>query len=221
MHIYRNAASDEYWIWLVIPTETERDNTYDVVFHFFDADNKHKRDMSIARYDFQVFANTPSFAYTYAYVYRKVGLLIPQLADKLGRRPISDSPDIRNRNQNVMYDKYIYFGARYILESKKMNRVTLEMIAKKYDEKYLISHIRSLERIEDEYRKATEKLKKKKKAVLNHDRDNSGKPKVRIVGDVQSAIQRITPKAKNTNKVGKSAHRIAPATKTRGTIRKR
>ena len=122
MKVYRNGASDVYYFWLTMPTETERDNSYDVVFKFFDAEKKHKRDLSIAKYDFQVFANTPSFAYTFAYVYNKEGLLIPELSNKLGRRFYSDSPDVRNRNQNLMYDKYIYMGARYILESKKMNR---------------------------------------------------------------------------------------------------
>lgn len=221
MKIYRNGASDEYWFWLVIPTETERDNTYDVVYHFFDSEKKHRRDMSIAKYDFQVFANTPSFAYTYAYVYNKVGLLIPQLADKLGKQPTTDSPDIRNRNQNVMYDKYIYFAARYIMDSKKMNRVTLEAVAKVYDEKYLVSHIRTLSQIMDEYNKAADKLKKKKRSEVNHNKAGSSGKILHTEGSPASLIRSIGTMPKISSTIAKTAHRKNPIQKTRGTIKKR
>ena len=160
MTTFRNPASDTYYFWLVIPSETERDNTYDVVYKFSDPENKYRRDLSINKYDIQIFSNVPSFAYTYSYVYNENGLLIKELSDKLGRKFLTDSPDVRNKNRNVMYDKYIYFAARYIIDSKKMNRVVLETISKPYDEKYLQSHIRSLDKIMDEYRKAEDKLKK-------------------------------------------------------------
>lgn len=220
MKVYRNAGSDEYWFWLVIPTETERDNSYDVVFHFFDREKQHRRDLSIAKYDFQVFANTPSFAYTYAYVYNKAGLLIPQLASKLGREPIKDSPDIRNRNQNIMYDKYIYFGARYIIESKKMNRVTLEAVAKKFDGKYLVAHIRTLEQIMDEYHKAEVKLKKKKESKTA-DKAGSTEKRLHMGTNPISAIRNIAAIPKLNSTVSKSAHRKNPIQKSRGTIRKK
>lgn len=219
MKVFRNAGSDTYYFWLVIPTETERDNTYDVVFKFFDREKKHQRDLSISRYDFQVFTNTPSFAYTYAYVYNNAGLIIPELADKLGKTFYTDSPDVRNRNQNVMYDKYIYFAARYILESKKMNRVVLEAIAKPYDEKYLVSHIRTLDTITNEYRKAEDKLKKKKKAASNH---NRVVPKSRTTGsEDNSSIKTIGAKPKVASTVSKAAHRKSPIQKKRGTVTKK
>lgn len=221
MRIYRNATSDEYWFWLVIPTETQRDNTYDIVFHFFDREKRHRRDLSIAKYDFQVFTNTPSFAYTYAYVYQQAGLLIPELADRLGREPITQSPDVRNRNQNIMYDKYIYFAARYILESKKMNRVTAEMVSKYYDEKYLKSHIRTLSQIMEEYKKAEDKLKKKKKASENHGGDRAGLPKVRKTTDIGSTVNYVKPGRKTGGTVSKSAHQKSKVRKSRGTIPKR
>lgn len=217
MKVYRNPGSDTYYFWLVIPTETDRDNTYDVVFKFHDPESRHRRDLSIAKYDFQVFANTPSFAYTYAYVYDKAGLLIPELSEKLGREFYTDSPDIRNRNQNVMYDKYIYFGARYILDSKKMNRVILETIAKPFDEKYLVSHIRTLNTIMTEYKKAEDKLKKKQKAERNHGKEV---PKSRSTGNT-SGINIIQAKGKVTPSVSKVAHRKNPVQKKRGTVTKK
>ena len=210
MKVYRNAGSDTYYFWLILPTETERDNSYDVVFKFHDPEKQHRRDLSIAKYDFQVFANTPSFAYTFSYVYNKNGLLIPELSSKLGRRFYSDSPDVRNRNQNLMYDKYVYFAARYIIESKKMNRVTLEAIAKVYDKKYLVSHIRTLDTIMDEYRKAEEKLKKKQKAEKTHKpslKKTSSSPNIKIV-DAKDKISAT---------VSRSAHRKASVDKVRST----
>lgn len=219
MKVYRNSSSDVYYFWLVVPTETERDNTYDVVFKFFDKDKKHKRDLSISNYDFQVFTNTPSFAYTYAYVYNKAGLIIPELSNKLGRTFYADSPDVRNRNQNVIYDKYIYFAARFILESKKMNRVVLETIAHPYDEKYLSSHIRTLAAIMNEYRRAEDKLKKKKKAAINHGKDA---PRRRTTGkEDTSSVNIVSAKRKISSTVSKSAHQKSTIPKRRGTIAKK
>lgn len=222
MKVYRNSGSDVYWFWLVIQSESERDNTYDVVFKFFDASGHNDATKPISKFDFQVFANTPSFAYTYAYVYNENNLIIPELKDRLGRTFYMDAPVVRNRNQNIMYDKYIYFGARYILESKKMNRLALEMIAKPYNEKYLVSHIRTLSTIMEEYRKAEAKLKKKKRATENHSGQlrpklshissgtNSSAPAVRVINSVQ--------KRTGITGMAKTGHTIE---KKRGTIKKK
>jgi len=221
MKVYRNAGSDTYYFWLVMPTETERDNTYDVVFKFHDPEKKHRRDLSIYKYDFQVFTNTPSFAYTFAYVFNKNGLMIPKLTSKLGRKIISSSPDVRNRNQNIMYDKYIYFAARYILESKKMNRVTLEMIAKPYDEKYLVSHIRTLDEIMDQYRKAEEKLKKKKKSSNIHKTMPKHRTTMRVDKDEETGVNVKKAQPKIHSSIEKAAHTVNTVKKKRGTIRKK
>ena len=109
-----------------------------------------------------------------------------------------------------MYDKYVYFAARYIIESKKMNRVTLEAIAKVYDKKYLVSHIRTLDTIMDEYRKAEEKLKKKQKAEKTHKpslKKTSSSPNIKIV-DAKDKISAT---------VSRSAHRKASVDKVRST----
>ena len=212
MNIFRNPSSDTYYFWLVIPTETERDNTYDVVYKFLDKEKMHRKDLSINKYDIQIFSNTPSFAYTYSYVYNKEGLLIKELADKLGRRFLTDSPDVRNKNENIMYDKYIYFGARYILDSKKMNRVVLETIAKPYDEKYLHSHIRSLEKIMDDYRKAENKLKKKKTKQSNPEKVNKSTSKT-------SGVHYKTPVKQNKG-ISKTTKVKPKVNKTKSTINK-
>ena len=64
--IYKVLSKEIYYIHLIIPTETERDNTYDVVIELSDLEGAHKRDTSIVNYEARFFSNTPSFAYTYA-----------------------------------------------------------------------------------------------------------------------------------------------------------
>lgn len=219
MRVYRTGGSDVYWFWLVIQSESERDNTYDVVFKFFDASGKNDTTKPISKFDFQVFTNTPSFAYTYAYVYNENNLIIPELKDRLGRTFYLDAPVVRNRNENIMYDKYIYFGARYILDSKKMNRITLEMIAKPYNEKYLTSHIRTLETIMNEYHKAEAKLKKKKRADQNH--SSLARPKSSYIGSGISkvnTIHAIQKRSGTTVGVSKAGHKVE---KRKGTIKKK
>lgn len=214
--IFRNPASDTYWFWFVLPTETERDNTYDVVYRFTDTNKAHRKELSIANYDIQVFANTPSFAYTYAYVYNQNDMLIQDLSSKLARDFYTKSPDTRNRNQNIFFDKYVYFAARYILDTKKMNRMALEAIAKPYDKKYLQSQIRSLSQIMEEYKDAEEKLKKKtrkppKGISRSVQSTNAANPSVHLVGN--------QPKTKGTR-----SFNVSPVQKMAGrkkTIRKK
>lgn len=167
MTVFWNPRNDAFYFWLVIPTVTDRTNTYDLVFRFRDTKKQHRKELSIINYDIQVFSNTPSFAYTYAYVYAKEKFIIEELSPKLGDRIIKNPPKVRNRYKIMNYDKYLYIGARYILESKKLNRVILESIAKPYNEKYLFNNIRSLSTIMTEYDVAAQKLRQKKVAQKN------------------------------------------------------
>lgn len=218
LKIYRQPMKDIYWIVMTIPSETERTNSYDVVYKFINPKPMNRTSLSISKFDIQIFANSPSFAYTYSYVYNKHGLLIPELSSKLGRKFTSTAPDTRNRNQIILYDKYVYFGARYILDSKVLNRMVADAKSSPYDEKYLQSHIRTLNNIMDDYRIAEEKLKGKKKATNNHKAKDTGK----IKGKSITPINHVNGGVKKDDKVvAKAAARKSTVQKKRGTIPKR
>ena len=159
--VYKVLTKEVYYIHLVIPTETDRGNTYDVVVQLSDLEGAHKTDLSISKYDARFFSNAPSFAYTYAKVYKDNDLLIPDLQNKFDSQQLKGNPDVRNRYGIVGYDKYLYFGVKYIMESKMLNKVAMGYRAIRYSVKLVNPKIRTVEKILQEYHRAERKLKHK------------------------------------------------------------
>lgn len=198
---------DEYYIHLVIPTETNRDNTYDVAFYFYNDPEKPVSD--IKNYHVQCFANTPSFAYTFLNVYYKEGLFIECLMDKFDDVFFKGEPEVRNKYKIVNYDKYLYFGAKYILESHLLNKAILEVRSINYTELIFKKHIRTFSKIMSEYRKANNALKdgKTKKNDKDTKRDNSKRRTVNSNGVVQPVAKK-TSSVKTKKPVKKSVKKI-------------
>lgn len=211
--VFHQPLKDIYWLWLIIPSETGRGNTYDVVYKFINPDPKNRLSLSISKFNIEVFANSPSFAFTYAYVYNKNGLLIPELSGKLGNKFMTKSPNTRNRNQLVLFDKYIYFGAKYIMDSKLLNRAIADTKARKYDAKYMSTNIRSLSKIMDEYDIAEQKLRKKK--LVEKKKGDNTQNRSSSIG------VKLVPKKSSVSSVTKNAARKSTIQKTKGTIKKK
>lgn len=209
MITYKDRFKDIYYFHLIIPSESERDNSYDVVFRFSDESKKHHHELSISNYDVAVFSNSPSFAYTFAYVYAKHGLFIEWLSNKLGEEFTKKKPEVRNRFGIVNYEKYIYFGARYILDSKRLNRALLDMGSKVYTRLVLGNEIRTLPTIMKEYHNADAELRRKRKKQKAKD-ESSGRPS----GRSRSVQPKETSKKTHKDK-------IQPKKKTVKTMKKR
>ena len=196
--IYKVLGKEVYYIHLIIPTETERDNSYDVVIQLSDLDKKHKGDLSIVNYDARFFSNAPSFAYTYAKVYKDNDLLVHNLENKFDAQQITDNPDTRNRYGIVGYDKYLYFGAKYIVESRMLTKVTLGYRSIRFTNIVFNSKIRSVEKIMQEYRRAERDLKAKKKPSSKQAKQKENEKLLK--GDVgiyhTKQIDPIAPKSK-------------------------
>lgn len=107
---------EDYYLLVVIPSEDkERNNTYDVVFKF-SADKDIQGSTSVKNYNVQVFSNSPSFVYTYAYVFDKEGMLVPELKSKF-RDETFDPPTTRNPYESISYEKTTFMATQYILDS--------------------------------------------------------------------------------------------------------
>lgn len=209
-NIYKVLTKEVYYIHLVIPTETERDNSYDVVIQLYDSEGAHKHDLSIANYDAKFFSNAPSFAYTYAKVYRDNGLLIDNLQSKFDKQQLTGNPDVRNRYGIVGYDKYLYYGVKYILESKMLNKVTIGYRSIRYSAPVFIPQIRSVDKIMQEYHRAEQKLKKKGSKSLSSKPDKSSDNKS-LRGDAgiyKKPVTPASPKAKISNTTTKTVKHV-------------
>ena len=195
---YRASKTDVYYIHVVIPSETERDNSYDIVFYFSDDTKTRAAEPSIINYDIKVFCNAPSFAYTFAKVYYDNNMLINELRQKYGRDIIKKLPEVRNRYNIVNYDKYTYFAAKYLHESRLLSKTTLNIRSTTYSSSMLKSSVRDLETIMTEYKKAANKLKrlrdKKKEQTKEAPFDSA------IKGE---GITRIIPKKPKVSEVRK------------------
>lgn len=214
MDYYFDPFSGNFYFHLIIPSETKRTNTYDVVICFQDPEKKHRSDLTLKDYDVTFFANTPSFAYTFAYVYNEYGLLIPFLANKLGKEMTTKAPIIRNQYEIVSYDKYLFFAAKYILDSKLMNKA-LHLKEKRFGQRSFSAKIRPLSQIMKEYQQAAGKLKtstKYKKTTATKSKTvtiNQSDP-IGVVGHkaTKTPVPVHASVSGNRVKTAKSAHRL-------------
>lgn len=208
--VYYDKIRNRYLYHLIIPSETERNNTYDVVFEFLDLDHAHDAEGNIGGFDVKVFSNSPSFAYTFAYVYKKAGLLFEALSKRLGKEFVKIAPDVRNRYQIVNYEKYIFFGASYLIESKMLSRSFINSHAVSYHITSL-NNVRTLETIMKEYDIEEAKIQKQKKKEKNRELQNRKKEKKEIQ-QIKKGIHKMEPiktsgKKKEAKHPGKSSIR--------------
>lgn len=217
VYFYKTKGGDVYYIHLIIPTETERTNSYDVVFCFTDTDGSHKLASSIINYDIKVFCNAPSFAYTFARVYADNNMLIRDLSSKYDRDILRKTPDTRNRYGIINYDKYTYFAAKYLQESRMLNKVTLSLRCVTYSKFMMTSRVRDLETIMVEYKKAERKLKDKK----NDRKKKQEKEREKAIDRIVGGDGIVVPKAPKLTAMKKKEPKTPLVKKTRTTTVKR
>lgn len=110
-----------YFYHIKVPSESQKSSTlgqyeYDVIIRFFTSDASLQKANNLRGYYVQFFSNSPSFMYTYAYVYKKAGYLIEALYNKLDPDYIDVPPTKTNPNLKKSYDKSIYFACRFLVE---------------------------------------------------------------------------------------------------------
>lgn len=78
------------------------------------------------------FTNSPSFVYTYAYVFNKDNLLIQDLKDKYENITLTQPPETRNPVETLGFEKILYICCSYLingqcLSSSYINRYKVKM----------------------------------------------------------------------------------------------
>lgn len=204
-NVYKN--KDEYFIHVVIPSESkERNNTYDVVVKFIPNDNVSSRNTNTVKdYGIQLFSNSPSFTFTYAYVFEKEGLLVPELKNKF-RDETFQPPTTRNPYEGINYEKTIFFGLMYILQNQHLLSKTLLARGRSLSQlnrvvrttdTVSIQHSQEKNRLKE--LRTKEEIKNKKKEARNISIEN--KPRKGTKGEKTKPIKprsKIKPKSKTT-----------------------
>lgn len=208
--VYRD--KDEYYFHFLIPSESERENTYDVVLHFTQGEENFKFDNFLNRYYVKFFSNCPSFIYTYAFAFNMYGWFIEDFSGKYHDEVLEQDPITRNPGEIVSYEKSIFFACHHLMQNNKyLNKMILNPICKPYDPKVLYDKIRTDDKIKieiDREKRRVEKVKKEEELKKTEDKSSqkgvrgiTDKDKIKrfsttSAGPSGSSIRRITPKAK-------------------------
>ena len=206
-NVYKNG--DDYFIHVVIPSESkERENTYDVVIKFnYKPSTGLSTQSTVKNYPIQVFSNSPSFTYTYAYVFNKEKLLVEELRKKY-RDETFEPPTTRNPYQSINYEKTTFMAIMYILSNPSL----LEKVV--LNKGRGISHLEGIIRNTDEIsietskeknrlakEKSEKEIKQKKEEIRNISIDSppikATKPSKIVPRKPQAKVR---PKAKVTGR---------------------
>lgn len=195
-----------FFFHFIIPSESERNNTYDVVIEFCDDENKLGYDNFLYKYTLRFFSNCPSFTYTYGFVYNDNDLMINCLKNKYESIVLTDNPLFRNRQEIINYEKSIYFACKYILSDGRLqNKSYINVVGKHITHENLAKLIRNTATIKLEIDKENNRLsteaKKKKQETTKVKRTPSDK----------NPIAKSTPTSGTPKKTG--SNRITPKKK--------
>ena len=111
-----------------VPSEEYKFNKlhYDVLFKI---ENDPSQRYSMRNVKF--FSNSPSFIYTYAYVYYHDDIMIDEFASKLPILAITVPPEVRNPVESLGYEKSTYIAARYLIDGHVLTDDYIERFGKK------------------------------------------------------------------------------------------
>lgn len=215
-----NAAIENghFLVHLLIPSESERENTYDVVIDFFDGDPFAP---GLDGYKVRFFSNCPSFTYTYANVYDKEGMLISEMKDLYEKEIFKKEPKEKNpahimnidkslfmalifltRNRNFMYKSYIrdLAGKKSYSSLKQGVRNTSTIMRQISQEKKRLADIKQAQ-------KEKEERAKKEKAKQERSINRKTNPSSRGIGLIKAD--------KTTRGTRKTINKITAKTSTR------
>lgn len=206
LDIYRK--KDEYYFHFKLPSESDRNNFYDVVLHFTMDKEDFSNDKNLNRYYVKFFSNCPSFVYTYAYAFNLYGLFVEELSSKYDKKVLNDDPVTRNPGEIISYEKSIYFACYHLIRNDKyMNKSIINSIAKPYRKKQLVDNVKHSEQIQIEIKKETNRLKKEKQkskeeknVPKNNTKTNKYNKGINKIKAKKSSITKILPKRKINRK---------------------
>jgi hypothetical protein len=196
MNIYTH-KKDVYYH-LIIPSENkDRDMSYDVIIKFKHTDANNEADQTYRQYQIEFFSNCPSFTYGYAYVANINGYLIKEFSDKYEPEVLKYPPVSKNPGLTFGYEKSIYFACKYIMEDKK---VLLKSYVDSHASKLtpaIISSIRNMNVIEEEYKKADKIMRKVRRENKLKVDDKTKKRKQEVLSQYNNGVKQTS----NVNKI--------------------
>lgn len=186
--LYNNG--DEYLIHFKIPSETIENFYYDVVFQFIPKDNNARSSPNLNNYYTKFFSNDPAFIFTYAHVFLKEGLLVDDLASKIGAKATKEAPKETNPKKIIGYVKTFYFAYLFMKAKGLFNKVVFRGNGKKY---FKTPFVLSIESAQSKVDKRIELQKEKsKRSRVERTLKNTTAPNRKIAGTHIASTRRVS-----------------------------
>lgn len=117
------------YIWVKVPSRNYQTNhiRYDAVFEIPPGD------LPLALRPCKFFVNSPSFVFTYAYVFNQEDLLIDFLKNRLPTQCLTQAPVIRNPVESRGYELILYQAISYLILGKCLNPNYINKYKQKFD----------------------------------------------------------------------------------------
>lgn len=202
-----------YYFHIIIPSESQRRNTYDIVIQFVDVpyeeEVSHESDKTLKNYKIKVFSNCPSFVFTYAYVCNEYGIMVDELQGKYRDENLTGPPVTRNPGEIVSFEKSTYFACRFLSTHPFMLEKSYIERHSSNNMKALITSVRDIDKIMLEIKKEERRLEREggnvgftklKKKSLNDKRFNT-----KINKD--AGVNTTNPKKEQLKKENKASNR--------------
>lgn len=111
-----------------VPSEAYNINkiSYDILIEFED-----KPGIRLAMRNAKFFSNSPSFIFTYAYVFNQKDLIVDKFKDKLPMQCLTQPPVVRNPIESLGYEKSIFIAGKYLLDSFALSENYIKKFGKK------------------------------------------------------------------------------------------
>lgn len=111
-----------------VPSEAYNINriSYDVLIEF-----ENKPGVRLSNRNAKFFSNSPSFIFTYAYVFNQKSILVDKFKQKLPTQCLTQPPVIRNPVESMGYEKSIFIAGKYLVDSMALSDTYIKRFGKK------------------------------------------------------------------------------------------
>lgn len=223
VNVYHNEVTDNYFFHILVPSETDRNNTYDVVLQLSPPEKTTGiiKPPTISNFNVRFFSNSPSFVFTYAHVMYSNNMLVKFLAKKYNKLVLRKEPVVTNPRGVVLYEKSITFAIITLLnEPNYMSRAYLKSIKKPHAENLIFTKIRTDEKILEEIEKERIRLgqiKREKDRQIEKDMSEKTREVRKLSTQKADSSNRMIRAKKSTSTIEKqkSTKRISGKKSTR------
>jgi len=196
---------DSHYIHFKIPSETLAGLYYDTVVKLWTNDNNLKESASFREHFVKFFSNDSAFVFTFAHAFRKNGLFITELEQRMNKIALRDKAIVRNPKDDIWYVKSLCFAYYTMDRYNLFSRSVSNQFGVKYSIAELLRNVKSVDDkiIEREAIEKEQRKNNKDKLIKTSERQLANRKFIASTADTPRSIS-YTRTMKNTKRTRKS-----------------